>query len=78
MKYKYYIGIIGEGNQIKYVTKINNATRTALWEDGKPALKMSLTNAKDLVYGLVCNWFSAVVITAPVGMVLANYMEVEQ
>ena len=65
MKYKYYVGIIKSEGGIRYVTKCSQSTKIALWQDGEKALPMTLSAAKDLVFGLRCNCYNAVVITAP-------------
>jgi hypothetical protein len=65
MKYKYYVGIIQSEGSIRYVTACSHSTKIAHWKDGEKALPMTLTGAKDLVFGLRCNCYNAVVITAP-------------
>ena len=65
MKYKYYVGIIRSEGSIRYVTACSHSTKIALWQDGEKALPMTLSAAKDLVFGLRCNCCNAVVITAP-------------
>lgn len=67
MKFKYFVGVLC-GNDIRYVTMVDRAAKTALWEDNGlagAAVAMSLSAAKDLVFGLRCNGYSAVVIMAP-------------
>lgn len=64
MKYKYYVGIL-LGDRIRYVTSVDNASKLAKWQDGEAAKPMTLTGAKDLIYGLRCNCFNAVIITMP-------------
>ena len=65
MKYNHFVIILESDNRIKYVTKINNATKVARWEDGKPAMKMTKTAAENLVFGLVANGFHAAVVRMP-------------
>lgn len=65
MKYNHYVVIFESDNRVKYVTKINNATKVASWEDGKLAMKMTKTAAENLVFGLVANGFHAAVIRMP-------------
>ena len=77
MKYKYYVAILFQGGVYRFVTGTDNATRTALWESGKPARSFQLSTAKDLVFGLVANCYPAVVVTAPAYYELANPVEVE-
>lgn len=71
-KYSCYVGIIHTGNVVKYVTKINGVNKVAMWEDGKEAMKLSAHAAEDLVFGLSCNGFQAVVVKAPNHLELSN------
>lgn len=64
MKNKTYVGLM-LNNHIKYVTHIDHRTRTALWEDGKPALALNTDIAYSLYTGLRCNGFKAVVVKMP-------------
>ena len=65
MKYKYYIGIIGEDNHISYVTKIDRETKCAFWTDGERAMTFTKTTADDYAFGLIANGFCAAVIKLP-------------
>lgn len=65
MKYNHFVVIIEADNRIKYVTRINSTNKVALWEAGKPAMKMTKTAAEDMVFGLVANGFQAAVLRAP-------------
>ena len=65
MKYNNYVALIQSNNRVKYVTKVNHETKTAHWKDGEAALKMTKTAAEDLVFGLTCNGFQAVIIRTP-------------
>ena len=62
MKYQYHVAIITDDNKIKYVTSINNLTKLAKWEAGEKAMKLNSSVANDLMYGLRCNGYTAVVI----------------
>ena len=64
-KYSYYVALIESNNHIKYVTEINNATKVARWEAGKPAMKFTKSAAENLVFGLTANCFPAVILQAP-------------
>lgn len=67
-KFYYYVVVQSEG-QAKFVTKINNANKTALWEkDGKP-LAIAKSYAEDLAYCLNLNFYPA--------FVLQSYYELE-
>lgn len=65
MKYKYYVAILFQRGQYRFVTRIDRNTKTAVWGDGEEAKSFPLSVAKDLVFGLVCNGYPAVVVTAP-------------
>lgn len=67
-KYFYYVVVQSEG-QAKFVTKINNATKTALWEkDGKP-LAIAKSYAEDLAFCLNLNGYPT--------FILQSYYEIE-
>ena len=58
LKYFYYVIVLSEG-QAKFVTKIDNATKTAHWESkGKP-LAFTKTQADDLALCLSINFYPA-------------------
>lgn len=77
MKYKHYVGVLYTNNQVRYVTTINNSTKTALWEHGKEPKEFNKTTAESLVFGLACNGISAVVMRVPEYVTLVNDWEVE-
>ena len=73
MKRQYCIGVItGNGNEIKYVTKIDNAVRMAAWEDGAAAKIFTQARARDIAEGLFLNGFLALVLEVPAGVQLTN------
>ena len=73
MKYIYHVAIIDHNtNQLRFVTEIMNQTRVAKWEDGKPAKKFTKTLADDLMFGLICNGYDAVVVKAAQHLELSN------
>ena len=65
MKYNNYVAIITPGENIKYVTKIDNSTRSARWEDNTKALKLSKSIAEDICFGLNMNGIYAGVFRVP-------------
>lgn len=65
MKYDYYVQIMFSNGDIKYVTGVENTTKTFYYEEGKPALKMSKSAAEDLVFCLVANMYAASIIQSP-------------
>lgn len=73
MKYTYYVAIINRtDNHLMFVTEIMSQTKVAKWEDGKPAKKFTKTTADDLMFGLICNGYDAVVIKAAKHLELSN------
>lgn len=73
MKRQYCIGVItGNGNEIKYVTKIDNAARMAAWEDGAAAKIFTQARARDIAEGLFLNGYLALVLEVPAGVQLIN------
>lgn len=71
MKYKFIVGVL-DGNHIRYVTGIDNASRMAKWESGKPAKPFTARMTEDLVVGLVMNGFMAVNMKVPDFYTLVN------
>lgn len=65
LKYTYYVAILHDDNSLEYVTRIDNSTKMFFCEKGKPALKMTKTRADDLMFGMVANMRTAVVIKTP-------------
>lgn len=71
-KCKNYVAIIEYDGTLSYVTGMDNATRIAYWEEGKPALDLSASVADSLMDGLLCNGYKAVVIKAADFLTLTN------
>ena len=65
MRYNYYVAILHNDNTLKYVTKVDNASKMYFCENGKPALKMTSFKAEDLMTCMVANLRNAVVIKTP-------------
>lgn len=73
MKKQYCVGVItGNGNEIMYVTKIDNAVRMAAWEDGAAAKIFTQARARDIAEGLFLNGYLALVLEVPAGVQLTN------
>lgn len=72
LKYSYYVAILHDDNSIEYVTRIDNPAKTFYCESGKPAMKFSKTKADDLMFGMVANCRTAVVIKTPDFYTLSN------
>lgn len=77
MKFKTYVGVLYTQNQVRYVTGIDNATKTAIWEHGKEPKQFTKTIADNLVFGLACNSIPAMVVRVPDYIELRNDWEVE-
>ena len=67
-KFYYYVVVQSEG-QAKFVTKINNATKTALWDKDEKPLSIAKSYAEDLAYCLNLNFYPS--------FVLQSYYEIE-
>ena len=72
LKYKHFVAIVHPDNSIEYVTRVDNSTKMFFCEKGKPALPMSKTSAEDLMFCMVVNCHTAVVIKAPAFYTLMN------
>ena len=72
---QYVIGILSshkDRTEIKYVTSVQTEPKVAHWEDGKEAMEFSKDYAKDLVFGLCVNGYSAIVMIKPDYLTLVN------
>ena len=68
-KYFYYVVVQSEG-QAKFVTKIDNSTKTALWNKDEKPLAIAKSYAEDLVFCLNLNFYPA--------FVLQSYHEIKE
>lgn len=50
----------------KFVTKINYSNKTAEWDVNEKPLEMSDSVAKDLAFGLMCNFLTAFPVCLPI------------
>ena len=64
-KNHYYVLVFAD-NGPAYVTSVDYADRSARWEKDKAPKEFDKSDAEDLVFGLRCNWFNAVVVHLPV------------
>lgn len=62
LKYHNYVGVMDDESGMRFVTNIDYQTKHATWSEGTP-LKMTISQAKDLVHGLILNGFRAFVCT---------------
>ena len=67
-KFYYYIVAQSEG-QAKFVTEIDNSTKTVLWNKSEKPLALAKSYAEDLVYCLNLNGYAT--------FVLQSYYEIE-
>ena len=58
LKYFYYVLVLSDG-QAKFVTKIDNATKTAYWDSKEKPLAFNKTLADDLALCLSINFYPA-------------------
>ena len=68
-----YVAVIFTENgqeRVRYVT--GTSRNTAEWVPGKPAVKLSESFAKDIVYGLTLNGYAAAVVKFLHGVELCN------
>ena len=75
-RWKYLIGVdfryVDGRRETKYVTSLGPEHNVAHWDNGKPAMEFGLHLAEDIVFGLVCNMFTAYIIKAPIYMEFNN------
>ena len=65
MNYNYYVATISDKNEVRFVTKVDNATKTWFASKGEKAKVFKKGVADDLMFGMVINGVTAVVIKAP-------------
>ena len=64
-KKNYYYVLVFTDNGPVYVTKVNNANKTAWWNREEKPLAMTKNNAEDLAFGLALNFTHCVVAYMP-------------
>ena len=62
-KYLYYVVVATEEGAI-FVTKVDNATKTALWDSNEKPMSFSKFYAEDLALGLTLNLYPAFTLTS--------------
>ena len=68
-----YVAVFFEQDGVTTVKYVTSAERSwAHWEAGKPAMPISESYARDIVYGLTLNGYAAAVVTVPHGVELKN------
>jgi hypothetical protein len=58
LKYFYYVLVLSDG-QAKFVTNVDNATKTAYWDSNKKPMAFTKTYADDLALCLSINFYPA-------------------
>lgn len=65
-KKNYWYVLVMTNYGAKFVTKINYSNRTAEWDGVEKPLEMDMNRAKDLAFGLMCNFNQAYPVCAPI------------
>ena len=73
-KKNYYYVLVFTNNGPVYVTSINYSNKYANWNKLEKPLEMTKTSAEDLCFGLMCNFYSAVVVSSPVELEYQPYL----
>ena len=58
LKYLYYVLVLSDG-QAKFVTKVDNATKTAYWDSNEKPMAFTKTYADNLALCLSINFYPA-------------------
>lgn len=74
-KFNTYVAVFfpdreSDKNFVKFVTGVEGSN--AMWEKGKPAMRLTESFAKDVVLGLTMNGYAAAVVKAIDGLELEN------
>lgn len=73
-KSNYWYVLVLTDYGVKFVTSIKNGCRTAYWDSvGKP-MEFSMSVAKDIAFGLNCNFITAYPVCTPVELRSQPYM----
>ena len=64
-KQNYYYVLVFTGSGPAYVTSVDYRNKTARWDKLEKPLELGQSSAKDLCFGLNCNFTSAVVVCMP-------------
>lgn len=67
-KKNYYYVLVFTNNGPVYVTSVDYSNKTARWDKLEKPLEFTKTSAESLVFGLNCNFTSAVVASVPFEM----------
>lgn len=71
-EYNYYVGVLCQHNELRFVDSVNYHDKSATWTAGaKPGI-FNKSRAIDLQMGLMCNGYKALVIEAPEFLELQN------
>lgn len=75
-QYSYYIGVIDNDGNLKFVTELMTSSKYVKWEDGKEAMEFSMSDADDIVYGLLLNFIYAFTVKVPNGIKFTNIKKI--
>ena len=64
-EYNYYVGVLWEDNELRFVDTVDYGNQTATLNAGATPQMFSKSSAIDLQVGLCCNGYDALVIVAP-------------
>ena len=71
-EYNYYVGILTNRNEIRFVDTVEYGDKTATWSAGAKPEMFTKQTAIALQMGLLCNGYAALVIEAPEFLELNN------
>ena len=71
-EYNYYVGVLVQNNELRFVNSVNYQDKSATWTAGAKPEIFDKSMAIDLQVGLMCNGHKALVIEAPEFLELQN------
>lgn len=71
-EYNYYVGVLCQHNELRFVDSVNYHDKSATWTVGATPRIFNKQMAIDLQMGLCCNGYKALVIEAPEFLELQN------
>ena len=71
-EYNYYVGVLCQYNELRFVNSVNYRDKSATWTAGATPMIFNKSTAIDLQMGLMCNGYKALVIEAPEFLELQN------
>lgn len=71
----YFIGLLYDNNEVRFVTDVNYLNKSARWEKGKEPKSFCKVDADDIVFGLLMNFYPAFVVEMPSFLSIKNNLE---